>query len=166
VSGFGVAFLRLAGFRFNRKMVLTVILGTVVVMAGFAAFDLFRPPEAQSHIGRAANLIIHGGVGEMFNIAIRNVEMNLKLIKYTLWSRVFLLSLLALSVLFYRPLGVLRRINEHYPDLTQGFIGVLVGSIVALVFNDSGIVAAATMMIYASATLIYLVIRENTREVG
>jgi len=164
LAGLGVTFLGLSGFRLTRREVLAAVLGILVVMVGFVAFDLSRPPEAQSHIGRTANMIVRGGVGEIGKIIARKSAMNLKLIRYTLWSRVFLISLLALAVLFYRPLGVLQRIKENYPYLTQGFIGVLVGSIVALIFNDSGVVAAATMMIYAAATLIYLVIRENTKE--
>lgn len=166
VAGFGITFLPLAGVRLTRRSVLIVVLGIGLVLGGFIAFDLQRPLTAQSHIGRTANLIIAGGIDEIGRIIARKASMNLKLIRSTLWSRVFLISLAALVVLFHRPPGVLQRIKSSYPDLAHGFIGVLTGSVVALLVNDSGIVAAATMMIYASATLIYLVIRESNRMIA
>jgi hypothetical protein len=51
---------------------------------------------------------------------------------------------------------------KETPGLAAGLSGVAVGSLVALVANDSGIVAAATAMIYASAPLTWLVLRSRT----
>ena len=60
----------------------------------------------------------------------------------------------------------MKRVRKDYPYVFQGLLGILVGSGVALVVNDSGIVAAATMMIYGTAPLIYLISKVREKEVN
>jgi len=55
--------------------------------------------------------------------------------------------------------GVMQSLNARHPELYRGFIGVVIASLLALVFNDSGVVAAATAMIFGAPPLLYLVIR-------
>lgn len=155
---FLVTFLLLARVKFNYQTLLKTV-GTVsILLLLLIIYDLQRPLESQSHIGRTAHLILQNGPGEMLNIIHRKLSMNIKLIKYTIWSRVFLASLASLVILFYRPIGVMQRIFSRYTDMYIGFIGVITASIVALIFNDSGVVAAATAMIFGAPPLLYLVI--------
>lgn len=94
-------------------------------------------------------------------MVIRKLSMNYKLIRYTIWTRVLLGTLLALGILFYRPVGIFRRLLTENPAVAAGLSGGLIAAFAALVFNDSGIVAAATAMICPAATLFYIVIREQ-----
>lgn len=159
-SAFLVTFLLLAGVKFNIKTLLMVASGVVLVVSLFILYDIRRPVELQSHMGRAASLIAAGGFDEIVKIIIRKSEMNIKLIKYANWSRIFIASLASLALLFYRPIGVVASIKVKYPYLYRGFMGVIVGSIVALIFNDSGVVAAATTMVFCAPPLIYMVLGE------
>ncbi|MFZ3171415.1 MAG: hypothetical protein WA118_05495 [Carboxydocellales bacterium] len=162
VAGLGFTYLWLLGKYPSLKTVTILTTTTAVVLGIFVAYDLSRTIECQSHIGRAANLIIQNGPQEIMNIIQRKLDINLKLIvNITIWARVLLVSIIALGILFYRPIGVMHILREKYPSLYIGFVGVVIGSLVALVFNDSGIVAAATMMIYCSAPLLYLTIQES-----
>lgn len=153
-------YLLLLGIKFNGRTILLIASGVVALVMAFIIFDLSRPVELQSHIGRAATLIITGGLPEVQNIISRKLEINIKLIKYTIWSRIFLASLGTLALLFYRPVGVMASIRAKYPYIYKGFIGVIVGSIAAFAFNDSGVVAAATTMVFGAPPLIYLVLQE------
>ena len=83
--------------------------------------------------------------------------MNLKLLRYSQWSRVFLAFLGVFAVLFFRPYGVVRKLRETYPAIAAGFLGIIAGSLTALCFNDSGVVAAATTLLYAGVPMIILV---------
>lgn len=159
-SAFLVSLLLLTGVKFNIKTVLLVASAVALVVLLFILYDIRRPVELQSHIGRAAGLIAAGGFGEIVNIIIRKSEISIKLIKYTIWSRIFIASLGSLALLFYRPTGVMAAIKAKYPYLYKGFMGVIVGSIVALIFNDSGVVAAATAMVFCAPPLIYMVLGE------
>ncbi|TYO94962.1 hypothetical protein [Desulfallas thermosapovorans] len=159
VFAFLVTFLLLLGFKFDLKIIAKTAATVSVFLLALIFYDLQRPTEGQSHIGRTANLIIYNGPGEILNIIYRKASMNIKLIKYTIWSRVFLASLVSLAILFYRPVGIMKQIFTRYTNLYTGFIGVTIASIMALIFNDSGIVAAATAMIFCAPPLLYLVIR-------
>lgn len=156
---FLVTFLLLTGVKFNFKTIIKTVVAVGLLLLLLIIYDWQRPLESQSHIGRTAHLIVENGPGEMINIIVRKVSMNIKLIRYTIWSRVFLASLASLVILFYRPVGVMQRIFSCYTATYIGFIGVTTASIMALIFNDSGVVAAATAMIFGAPPLLYLVIR-------
>ena len=163
-GGFLVTMLLLLNIKITRRVLGLIGAGIAAVVLGFITYDLTRPMELQSHIGRQASLILAGGPEEIGKIISRKWEMNKKLIRYTIWSRIFLASLGALALLFYFPVGVMQSIREGYPDLYKGFIGVVVVSILAFLFNDSGVVAAATTMIFGAPPMIYLILAERRKE--
>jgi len=154
-----VTFLLLKGVSFHLKTIIKVAAAIIAVLASLIIYDLSRPIESQSHMGRAAGQILQGGLVEIFNIIKRKMAMNIKLLRYTIWSKIFIASLASLAILFYRPIGVMQLIKFRYPILYKGFIGVVTASIIALFFNDSGVVAAATAMIFGAPPLLYLAIR-------
>lgn len=157
-AAFLVTLMLLSDIRISVRNLMIVASLVGVAVLGLAVFDLSRPPELQSHIGRATNQVLSGGWQEALTIIIRKASMNLKLIRYTVWSKVFLAILVALVILVYRPVGAMSRIKSDYPRLFQGFSGILVGAVVGLIVNDSGIVAAATTSIYVIAPLLLLIL--------
>lgn len=161
IVGFGFTYLWLWGVRPGFRAVMGILLLTGAALGGMMAYDLSRTTEAQSHIGRATSLIAQNGFPEMLKIIQRKVAVNLKLIvNVTIWARVLLVSMFVLGVFFYRPVGVMHILREKYRFLYNGLVGVVIGSLIAFIFNDSGIVAAATMMVFCTAPLIYLLIQE------
>lgn len=157
-AAFFVVILLNCGARFTWPLAAAVALAVVLVLVALIAYDAGRHSQHQSHIGRTAALIAGGGIEEVLNIIVRKSEMNIRLIKYTIWSRVLLASLGILALFFYRPVGVMQKIRNRHLYLFRGMIGVVTGSIVAFIFNDSGVVAAATAMIFAAPPLVYLVL--------
>lgn len=160
VGAFFVTVLLLLGVKINRRVIFLICTGIMTVVLGFILYDFNRPVALQSHIGRTAALLLSGGFSEIINIISRKLAMNIKLIRYTVWSRIFLASLGCLALLFYRPSGIMQLIRQKFPFLYKGFAGVIVGSILAFIFNDSGVVAAATAMIFAVYPMIYLIFQE------
>lgn len=158
---FVFTFLILAGLKFNWKTGVFIAICLAVLIIFAFLFDLYRSPETQSHLGRSAGLFIKGGWIEIKDVIFRKIAMNIKLIKYTIWSRIFLASLVTLAILFYRPVGLMASVKLKYPFLYQGFIGIIVGSMAAFIFNDSGIVAAATTSIFINSPLVYLMLQEE-----
>ncbi len=145
-------------FKIRYLMALPVAVPLVLMLIFIV--DMNRSVETQSHIGRTAILVKENGVWELIDIIQRKVSMNIKLIKYTHWSRVFLVILGSMVILFYRPPGLLAAILSENQGLRAGIIAVIMGSFAALIFNDSGIVAAATMMVYGAMPLLFQVISE------
>ncbi|TDA69647.1 MAG: hypothetical protein D9V47_05190 [Clostridia bacterium] len=129
------------------------------VLIGMSLADARRAVEVQSHFGRTWELIGSEGVGPILDIAARKAAMNLKLIRYTIWSRVLLVALGTLVLLCYRPVNLWRHVWRSNPHFYNGFSTAVVGAVAALIFNDSGIVSAATVMTMAMAPFLYLLLQ-------
>lgn len=162
VAGFGFLIYLMLPVRLSFRQLAFACSLLLCFLMSFAFWDAAQTVGAQSHFGRTINLVRTNGITEAYNIITRKVAMNIKLLRWTIWSQVFLVTLAATAFLFYRPIGVMKRVHEKYPYLTKGFWAVVVGSIFALIFNDSGIVAAATMSIFAAGPLIFVVIEESS----
>ncbi|EEG77349.1 hypothetical protein [Dethiobacter alkaliphilus] len=133
------------------------LLAVLFAVAAAALFVNLRvPQDAQSHLGRTLALMEDDGWQALQDVASRKAAMNITLFRYSQWSRAFLAFLGVLTVLFYRPRGMLRDVHRQYPDLAAGFLGIIAGSITAFLVNDSGVVAAATTLLYAGVPIILL----------
>ncbi|MDQ7792847.1 MAG: hypothetical protein RDU89_00340 [bacterium] len=144
----------------TRRATLALSTGVAVALLATGLDVLGRPPSLQSHLGMAGREVLGHGVAGLLPILERKLAINVRLIRYTIWSRVLVSSLAGFALLFCRPPGVVRRLLGQHPALACGFTGVLLGAFVALAVNDSGVVAAATTMIYATATLAYLTLEQ------
>ncbi len=154
---FGFTGVRLFRPRVRPRDVAAVAAAAVAALALVVAFDLAAPPDSRSHIGRAVATTAGEGWPVVAQMAERKLEMNWKLIRWTNWSILFLTSLGVYAWLCLRPPGAVREALCSRPRLALGFGGVALAALVALASNDSGIVAAATAMIHASAPLVRLV---------
>lgn len=170
VTAFLVTLAVLAQIRPGWRSGVTVALVLAAIVALALFLNLRVPQAAQSHLGRTVGLLQQDGWQVLQDVISRKAAMNIRLFRYSQWSRAFLAFLMVLAVLFYRPRGVLRDIHRRYPDLTAGFLGIIAGSAAAFLVNDSGVVAAATTLLYAGVPIILLANRiaaqswENTRE--
>jgi hypothetical protein len=80
--------------------------------------------------------------------------MNLRLIRFSIWSGLLTTSLGCFWLLTCTPLGGYRRLSRARPGLAAALVGVAVGGLVNLLVNDSGVVAAATTTLYGSCALL------------
>jgi len=132
------------------------VFGSAFVLL-LAILDSTRDINAQSHFGRTATMVLADGFQPLYEIIIRKVDMNIRLIRYTIWSRVFLLGMAALIIIvFFKPIYLIQKLKDNFSQIYHGLFAIILASIIALLANDSGIVAAATMLIYAVAPLLYL----------
>ncbi len=155
-GAFFLAYLKIKEKKVDLKNILLTALVIVFVVFIIIAIDYLTNSSNQSHAGRAMFFIGEEGYKGMLMIVKRKVATNLKLIRWTIWSKVFIASLAIFALLFSRPMGLLKRIIQDHPRSAAGIFGIIAGSIIALLFNDSGIVAAATMIIFGVVPLLYL----------
>lgn len=130
-------------------------------VAAVLALDILRPSGATSHIGVLARQVAANGPSVLLDVISRKLAMNLRLMRYTPWADVLLAFIVGLGVLFYRPVGLLRRLIAENPWFTKGMWAALAGTVTAFVVNDSGVVAAATFMLYPVALLLDLALRDT-----
>ncbi|HEX6990086.1 MAG TPA: hypothetical protein VF282_11525, partial [Bacillota bacterium] len=118
---------------------------------------------ASTHVGRAAQQAAAGNWEALLEIARRKGLLNWRLIQYTIWSRVFVASLVAVTVLVLRPASGLRRLSRRQPELFTGVLAAVIGACAALVLNDSGVVAAATAMILPTTVAAHALLQPGQR---
>lgn len=134
------------------------------VSLALLAWSDWQHATRASHIGQAFNLASHLGARVLLDTIVRKLEMNLKLIRYSLWSRVLLMLLLALTSLFMGPRRLRPQFMRERQFLTACLRGSLIGTLVALAANDSGVVAAATSLLFPVLFLLLLALSTMTRE--
>ncbi|PYI52916.1 hypothetical protein [Paenibacillus flagellatus] len=166
---FGLAWLRSfapGAFR-GRGPARLALLSAALVAAAFGALWLLNAAvpagsAGTSHIGRAMSLLAGGRSDLIAAMIVRKLQMNLHLIGVSAWTKVLAAGLLVMAFAVVRPRGVFRRWEKRYPHYMSGFIAIAVGAVAALAFNDSGIVAAATMIVYAAVPMLLLRIQEDS----
>jgi hypothetical protein len=145
----------------SSKYALPVIVLTVASLAGgFMWLWDWQAGGASSHVGLLFHSLQTHGPQSLLDVIQRKLALNLKLIRWTIWSRVLLTSLACYALLVFRPVGLYRKIAERYPHLAAAFSTAAVAAILAMLVNDSGVVAGATTMIYTTPILIYLLLRQ------
>ncbi len=137
--------------------VVSIGVATAAFLVVLFLLDSLRAVDSQSHMGQTVSLIKENGLLELVLIAKRKIEMNIKLFRYTIWTRVFLLSLFSMAMLLFRPVGIFRVIKKERPYFIKGIVSGVIGCITALLVNDSGIVAAGTSMIYLAPPVLLAV---------
>jgi len=155
-----ITFLMFTGRKMKLKGILIAGGVTAALLACMIIFEMRKNPAEMTHLGKAFLSLINDGPQTFVTLIQRKISMNLRLFRATYWTRVLVAFLLILPILFMKPPHVLAQIFRKRPMLRKGFIGAVLASIVALIFNDSGVVAAATCMILAGITLIDLVLIE------
>lgn len=138
-----------------------VVAATALVTAAVAlGVDALQPPGRQSHLGLLVESVRRSGTSALFPVFLRKLAMNLRLIRYTVWSRVLLASFAAYLILLFRPRGMVGRVLRDDPSTRQGLAAASLAALVALAVNDSGVVAAGTLMIYPGVALLGLLLAE------
>lgn len=128
------------------KKVLMLGVAAVLVVAIFAFLDL--KTGAGSHLGAFVQQIMLNGPGEIIMTFIRKIQMNIKIAQTSVWVNILLAGIAIIAAFIFRPSKHFIKIMQDYPIIFKGFVSSMVGCIITLLVNDSGIVAAATASIY------------------
>ena len=128
------------------KKIMILGLSAVVLVLIFASLDLMLGME--SHLGVFTQQILQEGPQAIFDTFGRKISMNLKLAKSSVWVNILLVGIAVIGIFIFRPSKHMKNISNKYPIIFKGFIASMVGCLITLLVNDSGIVAAATASIY------------------
>jgi hypothetical protein len=138
----------------RRLLFATILL--IAAGAAAVALDLLLRPTDPSHLGQLAQQVSRQGAQPIFEIAGRKLAMNWKLLRYTIWTKVLVVSLVMTLALLARPLPSLKRYIDQAAMLQAAAKGALFTALFLLLFNDSGVVAAATAMIPVTTFLLFM----------
>jgi hypothetical protein len=132
-----------------------IFLFFVIFGLSLIGFSVLHLQGEHTHIGSFLRMLTSGEIESVMEIVRRKWEMNMKLIRVSLWGKLFATTLLVLIIFLFR----MKR--ERFLKLRQdvwfnGFRSIVLGAVLILLLNDSGIVAAATTMIFVTFPFIFL----------
>ncbi len=155
--------IRLFGKKVEPKGFLYIGLAVISAVGLMAVIDLFVI-ESKSHLAEAINQVISNGPASIHQTIVRKISMNLRIMGSTIWSKVLFSAIIVMGILLYKPVGWFKRISVKYPKLAVGWSGIIVACAIGLMANDSGIVVAATSIIFLTSTMLYLIIEDLNRQ--
>ncbi len=159
-SGYLLAYFLVYGIKFNKRnaSIGILILGITAALLVFADSMGISSP---SHIRGLVQETKNNGLAIITSTIQRKISMNFTLIRYTIWTKVLLCIIAAISIMFFRSVKLLGNVFNRYRYLKYSWISIAASAIVGFGVNDSGIVLAATAMIYAAFTMLILCIGER-----
>jgi hypothetical protein len=119
-----------------------------LLIGGAVLVLLLLPSGQQTHIGRAAQQLLNGQFTDVWQIAKRKVELNLHLLRVSAWGKLFMILAAVTLLSLWRPLKT--PLLQFQTDNAKR-LGV--AALAAFLFNDSGVVAAALILLYATVPL-------------
>lgn len=129
---------------FKKSILLSIV--PVIIVCIFAILDIVS--KSQSHLSGFVNQIMVNGPMSMIQTFTRKIQMNIDIAT----SNILIVTSLAVAVymakFIFKPTSYLKKLSLKYPYIFKGYISIVIGCIVTLIFNDSGIVAAGTASIY------------------
>jgi hypothetical protein len=126
-------------------VVLSIFAGVVVSFA-LSEIDAHIMGGMSTHAGRAARVAGTDGTRFLLEMMIRKIGFNLKTVFGSTACLIFLGFTPFLFVWFHKIQGKANQMLASIPGVRSGYIAMLIGSGVAFILNDSGIVMAAIML--------------------
>lgn len=154
-----VFILLICDIKIDLKKALMILLATGGLVVAFAIADIAL--GLGSHLGNFVNQILANGPMEIVNVFARKIEMNVKLAQTTVWVNILLAGLAILALIIFRPNKNFAAMKAKYPLIYKGYLSIMVGCIVTLFVNDSGIISSATDSIYLLIPIIIIMINEK-----
>jgi len=142
--------------RLAAKHLFYVAIGMVAVIAVILVTDYLG--SSSSHTARAATLVGGGGMSQALMIITRKLSTNFMLITHSSWTKIIVAAVAAVGALQLGARQIYDYVYENYKLMLVGFKTIALGAIAALIFNDSGVVMAALMLIYAICGWLYLML--------
>lgn len=151
------------GFRFAPAVFIGSFVLIVIMMWG--GYHYFGTGE-HWHLQSFWNQWQSGDLAGAGEVIRRKISMNLKLLRYSIWAYALIAFMGLLVMLFFYPVGRMKKLKREHHFLFAGIMAVLAGSIAALLLNDSGVVAAATTLLFGVPPLLiyYLGVNKDDEE--
>ena len=143
---------RTAGFT------LAAVLVTVVASS---ILDLANSIAGQTHLARFAGDVLQGHAAAAAQLTRRKLENNLAFLPQTDYTGLAIAMVAALALGWFVRRSAFRRALELTPAYSGALVGIVVGSVVALASEDSGVVMPALMLFAGAAPALLVTLRDH-----
>lgn len=144
------------GKKITAGRVVIIALVVIVMLGSIVAIDRFSSNE--THLARSISASQEGGIERFYEIVVRKVETNLRVLTAT--NLVFLLIAVIgfLALMRWRPTGDFKETLADNPYFSHGMTCILITGVVAYFSEDSGIVLPALMVLYLGNSIVWLML--------
>lgn len=126
-------------------------LAVLIGVGAAVALVLLNLGNGQSHVGRFFSAVA-SDPAEFWLAVQRKLAMSWRLLRWSLWSKAFAaLFVAAIWMMLTHRRALAKRFGPNWP----GVRGAMAAALAALLFNDSGVVAAATTLLYLTLPQLY-----------
>lgn len=129
----------------------------VVAISG----DLLLNTGSESHLTRLTSNVFSSGPYELYLTIKRKLLTNMRIFRYSSWSYLFILVMILISMLRFKPIGGLADLFKKYPAFYAAATGCFVGAVIGFLTNDSGMSIPALILSYFLPIILYLMLHEN-----
>ncbi len=142
-----LAILIISDKKFSFKKIVIMMVGVIIGIIVLAGLDaLFNPNP--THAGKALMSLTTGGLSKLFEIIGTKLKQVFWNLFHASWNIILFMQIILMILLYKYKSEALAKIRKDYTNLFKGFIIILLGGIVVFLFNDTGTIAAALMLIY------------------
>jgi hypothetical protein len=159
VAAFSVIIYHALKSQAKARSIVIAAAAVVITLGGFLAYDVLN--GGITHMGKFVLSVMDGGPAAFFIVVNRKLSTNLMILRYSTWSYFLLITICVITFLWFKPVGVLRRLLADHKGISAAITASLIGGIIGFAFEDSGILIPAIMMSYMIPTVIYLMLWEQ-----
>ncbi len=142
-----LALLTILDKNFSFKKIIIIVIGVLVGIIALATLDaLFNPNP--THAGKALEALTIDGWSKFFEIIGSKLNQVFWNLTHASWNIILFVQAILMILLHKYKNEVLINIRKNYPLLYKGFTVLLLGGIVIFLFNDTGTIASALILIY------------------
>lgn len=156
VPAIGATATLMFGWRLRWRLVAAYGLATMAIIGLFAAFDLSRPADRRTHLGRLVESVRSGGFHSFSTVVGRKLDSNLGVLTTSIWTVMVPIAFAFLGYLLWR---APRRIATVRSFMPAALVGFGVAAFLGFALNDSGIAVPGVMLGVLNIAVVYLVVR-------
>ena len=158
LPAFAVTGYLLLGIRIRLRNALLTVVAAIVALVAFGLFDLTRPSDKRTHLGRLFETGQTRGWSGVSTVIERKIYENLSVFLRSTWLLVVIIVLAFVAYLYNRHRDRLRAITDWVPELQASFIGFAILSVLGFALNDSGIAVPGMMLSVLNPAIIVLLV--------
>ncbi|MEG2984054.1 MAG: hypothetical protein RR835_05095 [Peptostreptococcaceae bacterium] len=140
------------------KKAILILCGAGVVVIGFAAIDILSGSE--SHLSLFINQILVSGPSAIIETFARKISMNIKLMQNSAWVNIIYIGILGILIIRIIYGNIFKKLMDNDIFFKKALIAISAGAVVTLLVNDSGVVSAATTMLYIIIPFLIIMIKK------
>jgi hypothetical protein len=153
----------LLGMRIRLRTAVLGLVAAVIALVAFGLFDLTRPSDKRTHLGRLFETTESRGWAGLWTVIERKIYENLSVLLRSTWMLVVLAGVAFIAYVYSRHRTRLRAIVDWVPEMRASFIGFAIVATLGFAVNDSGIAIPGMMLSVLTPTIVVLLVAAQRR---